>query len=69
MLQLLHSPGIGPGVEREVLELLAQGMVGAQGHQAGAILTLAPDNDSYLPRLPVTKEVGGLIWIFRGCMR
>lgn len=42
-----------------MLELLAQGMVGAEGHEAGAILTRAPDNDSYLPRLPITQEVGG----------
>lgn len=64
LLQLRNSPGIGPGVEREVLELLAQGVVGAQGHEAGAILTLAPDNGSYLPRLPINKEVG-CGWILR----
>lgn len=56
MLQFVNDPGMGPGVEREVLELLAQGMASGS---AGVILDLAPDHGSYLPRLPITKEVRG----------
>lgn len=69
--QFDSDPGIGPGVEREVLEVLAQGMVdpGGEGNQAASaasaavqknsvgILTQAPDLGSYLPRLPITPEV------------